>query len=298
MNGQAPTLTLPAPAKINLFLHITGRRADGYHELQTLFQLLDHGDQLHFTRDDTGEIHLECDAPELVTPGNLVRRAAQALKDLPGTPSRHGVRIRLEKRLPAGAGLGGGSSDAATTLLALNHLWRLGLDRTQLAATGLQLGADVPVFVHGHSAWATGIGEHLQPVSLPTQWYVVLTPACPVSTAEIFSHRELTRNGSAIKMAAFLAGHSRNDCESLVRRLYPAVNETLTGLGQYGAARLTGTGSSVFAAFPGQAAAEAALEQILDRATGPLDGLQGFVARGLDTSPALNALEGLQTPVK
>lgn len=298
MTGQPPTLTLPAPAKLNLFLHITGRRPDGYHELQTLFRLLDHGDRLHFTPDDTGQIHLECDVPELATTDNLVMRAALALKDLRGTPSGHGVRIRLEKRLPAGAGLGGGSSDAATTLLALNHLWRLGLDHACLSTTGLQLGADVPVFIHGHSAWATGIGERLEPVSLPAQWYVVLTPASPVSTAEIFSHRELTRNGSAIKMADFLAGHSRNDCESLVRRLYPAVNAALTELGQYAGARLTGTGSSVFAAFSGQAAAEAALEQILDRATGPLDGLQGFVARGLDRSPALNVLDGLQTPAK
>lgn len=298
MTRQPSSLTLPAPAKINLFLHITGRRPDGYHELQTLFRLLDHGDRLHFSPDESGQVHLDCDVPELATPDNLVTRAAQALKRLPGTPPQHGVRIRLEKRLPAGAGLGGGSSDAATTLLALNHLWRLGLDQTRLAATGLQLGADVPVFIHGRSAWATGIGELLEPVSLPTQWYVVLTPACAVSTAEIFSHRELTRNGSAIKMAAFLAGHSRNDCESLVRRLYPAVDEALAELGQYAGARLTGTGSSVFAAFSGQAAAESALAQILDRATGPLDGLQGFVAPGLDRSPALDVLEGLQTPAK
>ncbi|MEX1197716.1 MAG: 4-(cytidine 5'-diphospho)-2-C-methyl-D-erythritol kinase [Pseudohongiellaceae bacterium] len=298
MTVQPATLTLPAPAKINLFLHITGRRNDGYHELQTLFRLLDHGDRLHFTPDDSGQIRLSSDAPELATPDNLATRAARALKALPGTPSRHGVRIRLEKRLPAGAGLGGGSSDAATTLLALNHLWQMGLDTSRLAATGLQLGADVPVFIHGHSAWATGIGERLEPVELPPSWYLVLTPACPVSTAEVFSHRELTRNGSAIKMSAFLAGHSRNDCESLVRRLYPAVDRTLTELGQYAEARLTGTGSSVFAAFTRRAAAEAALEQILDRATGPLDGLQGFIARGLDRSPALDVLEGLQTPVE
>jgi len=294
MAGEPSTLTLTAPAKVNLFLHITGRRTDGYHELQTLFRLLDHGDRLHFTPTRDGHIRLDCDLPELSGADNLVVRAAEILRNLPETPAHAGVRIRLEKHLPAGAGLGGGSSDAATTLLALNHLWQLNLDSERLQALGLRLGADVPVFTGGHSAWASGIGERLEPVCLPPRWYVVLTPRCPVSTAEIFSHRELTRNGSAIKMAAFLAGHSRNDCEPLVRRLYPAVDQALSVLDQYAEARLTGTGSSVFAAFPEQAAAEAALEQILGRT----DGLQGFVARGLDRSPALVALEGLQLAAK
>ncbi|MGM0633922.1 MAG: 4-(cytidine 5'-diphospho)-2-C-methyl-D-erythritol kinase [Pseudomonadota bacterium] len=290
MTAPALSITLPAPAKLNLFLHITGRRPDGYHELQTLFQILDHGDRLHFDTTFDGRIRLECENRELEGPDNLVVRAARLLQARIQAPETPGVRITLQKHLPAGAGLGGGSSDAATTLLALNRLWHLHLPAGELAAVGLQLGADVPVFVHGHSAWATGVGEQLEPVNLPRRWYAVVTPACPVSTAAIFSHRELTRNGSAIRMADFLAGHSRNDCENLVRQLFPEVDDALTELGQYADSRLTGTGSSVFAAFSDQHRAEQALHGVL----GGTDGLTGFVARGLDRSPVPDLLKGLQ----
>lgn len=291
MTTPARSITLPAPAKLNLFLHITGRRPDGYHELQTLFHILDRGDRLHFDTTVDGRIRLECGDSDLEGPDNLVVRAARLIQSRIQASAPPGVRITLQKYLPAGAGLGGGSSDAATTLLALNQLWHLHLPVGELAAMGLQLGADVPVFVYGHSAWATGVGEKLEPVTLPRRWYTVLTPACHVSTAAIFSHRELTRNGSAIRMTDFLAGHSRNDCENLVRQLFPEVENALTELGQYASSRLTGTGSSVFAAFSDQYRAELALHEVLGRT----DGLTGFVARGVDRSPVPDLLKGLQS---
>lgn len=272
-----------SPAKLNLFLHVLGRRADGYHQLQTVFQLLDHGDTLHFTLCDGPEVTLSCNQPGLLSSDNLVLRAAQALRQHSGT--RHGARIHLEKCLPAGAGLGGGSSNAATALLALNSLWGTGLDVQTLASLGLQLGADVPVFVHRNSAWAEGIGEDLTPVQLPERWYLVLTPPVHVATGEIFSHRELTRNGSAIKMHGFLTGCSRNDCEPLVRRLYPQVDATLHWLTQFAPARMTGTGASVFAAFDEQAQARSVLETLPESAQGALSGVTGFVARGVNRCP-------------
>lgn len=295
MSGAGDELIVPAPAKLNLFLHVTGRRADGYHELQTLFRLLDHGDTLHFRATTDGRVSMDSNRPDMTAPDNLVLRAAHALRELPATPASRGARIHLEKRLPSGGGLGGGSSDAATTLLALNRLWNLALDEDVLAGIGLRLGADVPVFLRGRSAWATGIGEQLRSVNLPAAWYVVLTPACEVSTAAIFSHRELTRNGSAIKIAAFLEGRSRNDCEPLVRTLYPEVDNALKELGRFAEARLTGTGASVFAAFPDRQEAEEALAAVQHRNRA----LPGFVAAGVNRSPALEALEaaeGLQKP--
>lgn len=273
-------LVLPAPAKLNLFLHITGRRADGYHDLQTLFQLLDYGDELSFRARDDANLVLSCTDDSLVTHDNLVLRAARLLRHTLGRASA-GADIHLLKRIPAGAGLGGGSSDAATTLVALNQLWRGGLDKTQLAQLGLQLGADVPVFVAGHSAWAEGVGEQLGPVELDEQYFVVLTPPCHVSTARIFSHQQLTRDSTAIKMCAFLAGQSRNDCETLVRNLYPEVDAALNWLSRFAPARMTGTGSSVFAAFSDETQARAVLQQLPDGASGPLT---GFVAKGINRS--------------
>lgn len=278
-------LTLPAPAKLNLFLHITGRRADGYHLLQTVFQLLDFGDELRFSLRDDNQITLICDSTELATDNNLVLRAAHLLREHTG--ATQGVDIELKKRIPTGAGLGGGSSDAATTLIALNALWQCQLDRTALAALGLHLGADVPVFVHGKSAWAEGVGELLQPVQLPALYYLVLSPACHVSTATIFSHQLLTRDTRAIKMAAFLAGQSKNDCESLVRTLYPEVNAALKWLSQFAKSRMTGTGSSVFAAFNDEASAREILRQLPSDQHGCLRNISGFVAKGVDES-ALN----------
>lgn len=288
-NNSTHPLKLPAPAKLNLFLHITGRRSDGYHELQTLFQLLDQGDELEFSTLPEGPVTLKCQDQTLGNPDdNLVIRAARLLQQ--HTQTRQGAHIRLHKHLPAGAGLGGGSSDAATTLLGLNHLWQTGLTPEALAELGLSLGADVPVFVLGHSAWAEGVGEKLTPVSLPEPYFVVLSPSCHVNTGEIFSHQQLTRDSSPIKIAAFLAGQSRNDCESLVRRLYPEVDAALDWLAQFGSARLTGTGSSIFAPMTSEQSAREVL-QALNTAEDPaLSGITGWIAKGVNRSPVMNCL--------
>ena len=272
------TLTLLSPAKLNLFLHITGLRPDGYHELQTLFQLLDWGDLMTFSADDSGEIRVASPGLDIPLEDNLVYRAARLLHR-----GSLGVAISVDKRVPSGAGLGGGSSNAATTLLALNHLWQLGRSQAELQALGASLGADVPVFVAGHSAWAEGIGEILEPVELPPRWYVIITPACHVSTGQIFSHLELTRNTSPIKMAAFFEGYSRNDCQALVRRLYPEVGVALDWLQEFAPARLTGTGSSVFAGFETEAAARRVLGQLPEN-------WAGVACRGLNQSPVATAL--------
>ena len=274
------SLSLLSPAKLNLFLHITGRRADGYHELQTLFRLLDWGDHMYFSANNSGEITLGGSELNIPPAQNLIVRAALALPRLDG---RQGAHVELHKRIPEGGGLGGGSSNAATTLLALNQLWELGLSTTQLQQLGAQLGADVPVFTAGHTAWAEGIGEILRPVNLPDSWYLVIAPQCHVSTAEIFSNEQLTRNTSPIKIAAFFEGHSRNDCQNLVRNLYPEVDNALKWLDNFGEAKLTGTGACVFASFPDEHPARLALGLLPDSMT-------GFVAKGLNTSPVLSAL--------
>jgi len=268
-----------APAKLNLFLHILGRRSDGYHQLQTLFQLLDKGDTLQFESLSGGELQLEVSSNttghRLPVENNLILKAARLLRTRAGTPTL-GARISVDKRIPMGGGLGGGSSNAATTLIALNRYWQLNLSQTELKALGLQLGADVPLFVDGKSAWGEGVGEKLQAVTLPPRWFLVATPNCAVSTAEIFNHENLTRNSPAIKMADFLAGGARNDCESITCDLYPEVEQALTWLTQFGQARMTGTGASVFADFTAETKANAALSQLPAR-------WQGFVARGLNS---------------
>jgi len=280
MSTLAPaTIRWLAPAKLNLFLHITGRRADGYHELQTLFQLLNFGDQLSFQlTDDPGlSLHLRPDSTirNLPLDHNLIIQAAKLLQKQSGR--RLSARIEVSKHIPLGAGLGGGSSDAATTLMALNRLWELNLCQTQLAELGLQLGADVPVFLLGKSAWAEGVGERLEPVSLPDAWYVVIMPTCQVSTAEIFAQEHLTRNTTAIKMADFLAGGSRNDCESVTCGLYPKVEKALNWLGQYAPARMTGTGAAVFARFENESEARAVLAALPAAE-------HGFIAQGINSS--------------
>ena len=275
-------LTLLSPAKLNLFLHITGQRGDGYHELQTLFQLLDWGDRLQFKSDNSGEISLHGADLGIPAEQNLIVKAAQAL---PRNTSKQGVSIHLEKRIPEGGGLGGGSSNAAATMLAMNYLWNLQLGDKALQKIGAKLGADVPVFVAGHTAWAEGIGEFLTPVELPETWYLVIAPGCHVSTAEIFSNEQLTRNTSPIKMAAFFEGNSRNDCQQLVRNLHKEVDNALNWLDNFGTAKLTGTGSCVFASFDDEQAATSALSQLPES-------MSGFVARGINTSPVLNALVG------
>lgn len=272
-------LSLPAPAKLNLFLHIVGRRPDGYHELQTLFQLLDYGDELHFSPAPDGSLSLEPELPGVPVENNLVLRAARLLQEETGC--RQGVHIRLDKRLPMGGGIGGGSSDAATTLLALNHLWQLGLSLDRLAELGLRLGADVPVFVRGRTAWAEGIGERLIPVDLTPYWYLVVIPNCQISTQKIFSHKLLTRNTPKMTIAPALEGelkNFRNDCQPIVSKLYPEVEQSLGWLGQHGHARLTGTGACVFASFDTEEECRYAFSLL--PAT-----FNGFVARGINRSP-------------
>lgn len=276
-----PVLTLPAPAKLNLFLHITGRRADGYHLLQTVFQLLDYGDELRFTPREDGLVRLQSTLDGVDPEDNLVMRAARALKVRSGCA--RGVDITLLKRVPVGAGLGGGSSDAATTLLGLNRLWNCGLGLDELATMGLALGADVPVFVRGRSAWAEGVGERLTPVELPRRWYLVIYPGCPVNTAGIFKDPQLTRSTPEITMAAFLRGHGHNDCEPVASRLNPEIARALAWLAGHGVARMSGTGSAVFAAFEDEHAAREAADAV------PAEWTR-FVALGLDRSPVHAAL--------
>jgi len=271
----------PAPAKLNLFLHITGRRADGYHLLQTVFQFLDYSDEIRLIVRSDGAIHRLNDLPGVPEETDLVVRAAQLLQRESGT--RLGADLHVTKQLPMGGGLGGGSSDAATVLVGLNHLWKTGLTADELATLGLRLGADVPVFVHGLATWAEGVGEQFTPVELPEPWFVVLIPPVSVSTAEIFAAPELTRNSPPITIRAFLAGEGVNVCETVVRNRYPAVAEALGWLGQHGKARMTGTGACVFAAFDTEAHARRVF------AVRP-QGWNGFVARGCNRSPLLKRL--------
>lgn len=279
-------LVLPAPAKLNLFLHITGRRADGYHNLQTLFQLLDVGDELRFALRDDDRLCLMDPLPGVPDSDNLVLRAARALRE--STGCRLGANIHLLKRLPAGGGLGGGSSDAATTLLGLNYLWGLELDLNALAAIGRLLGADVPVFVHGRSAWAEGVGDLLTPVDVEPAWYLVLCPDCQVATAKIFAQEELTRDALPITIRAFLGQGGENHCQPVAEKLYPGVKKARLWLDDFSPARMTGTGACVFARFDSEARASAVLAQKPAL-------WEGFVARGVNESPTHTALKQLTT---
>lgn len=293
--GLPSSLSLPSPAKLNLFLHINGQREDGYHLLQTVFQLLDYGDDLHFKSNTTGELTLTPAIAGLPSEQNLIIKAAKLVQQkiqqqiLQGhkPPSTHrlGAHITLTKRLPMGGGLGGGSSNAATTLLGLNTLWQAGLSLDELAELGVTLGADIAVFVHGHSAWAEGIGEKLTPVDLPAKWFVVLRPDVHICTAEVFSKKSLTRDTPIIKVAAFLEGDNekgqliaRNDCQNVVIEHYPKVKQAVDWLNFFSPAQLTGTGSCVFAAFDSEASARNVL------ASKPED-IEGFVAKGVNRSP-------------
>jgi 4-diphosphocytidyl-2-C-methyl-D-erythritol kinase len=280
--GFAPGLRWwPAPAKLNLFLHINGRRPDGYHDLQTVFQLLDWGDEIGIEAIDDPRIE-RVEGPAAIDPGSdLSVRAARALRDAAGVQG--GALIRVRKRIPVGGGLGGGSSDAATVLAVLNRLWGVGLTTGRLAEIGLTLGSDVPIFVHGSSAWAEGRGERLTPVELPPAWYLVVYPGVAVATTAIFQAPELTRNSPLITIRALSPDRARNDCEPLVRSLYPAVADALDWLGARAGARLSGTGSCVFATFATAAEAERVAARVPDEWT-------AFVARGLNRSPLATAL--------
>jgi len=274
-----------------LFLHVLGRRDDGYHDLQTVFQFLDLEDRIGLrVRSDGRVCRTSCHA-EVQEDDDLVVRAARLLQQESGTSS--GADISVEKRIPMGAGLGGGSSDAATTLLGLNKLWDVRSSVDNLAALGLRLGADVPVFVRGTAAWAEGVGERLQPVELETPWYLVIHPGCAVTTAEVFSHPALTRDSTPLKIRDFLVpgggqalclrtllATTRNDCQAVVRTLYPEVDDALGWLSRCGDARMTGTGASVFAPFAERVQAEHWLHTLPG-------GWQGFVARGMNRSAVL-----------
>ena len=269
-------VVFPAPAKLNLFLHVVGRREDGYHLLQTAFRFIDFGDDLSFTVRDDGAIRRVTALPGVTAEQDLRIRAARALQSASGCSL--GADIGILKRLPMGGGLSGGSSDAATTLIVLNRLWHTGLSRSRLQQLALTLGADVPVFVFGQNAFAEGIGERLQALSLPSAWYLILVPELAVSTAEIFSDVELTRNTNAITMAAFSVGRGRNDLAPVVCRRYPQVARHLEWLRQFGDARMSGSGACVFCAFHDEERARKVLAEL------PAD-MKGFVARGLDRHP-------------
>ena len=280
-----PAITVLSPAKLNLFLHITGRGTDGYHRIQTAFQLLDWGDTMQFKPNNSSQVTLSIQDLGIPHDENLIMRAARLLQAAATKQViAAGVDIIVDKRIPAGGGLGGGSSNAATTLLVLNHLWGLSLGTAELLSMAAKLGADVPVFVGGQSAWAEGIGEILTPLELPELWFLIIKPDCHVSTAKIFSSEQLTRDSSPIKLAAFFEGDSRNDCQAIVRSLYPEVDNSLKWLEKFGEAKLTGTGACVFASFGTRAEADAAMRQLPEKWT-------GFVARGLNKSPVLAALE-------
>jgi 4-diphosphocytidyl-2-C-methyl-D-erythritol kinase len=280
-----------APAKLNLFLHVTGRRADGYHELQTLFQLIDLCDTIAIRVLEDGRIERPTGPADVDPDSDLTVRAARALQAATGTAS--GASLRVLKRIPLGGGLGGGSSDAATTLLALNHLWDCGLSIDELARLGLPLGADVPVFIRGSSAWAEGVGERLEAVELPERWYVVIHPGVAVATRDVFQSPELTRNSPVITIRALFepAGGwgGRNDCEPVVRARYSEVADALDWLGRFAPARLTGTGSCLFAACPSAIEAERIAAQVPDR-------WRSFVVRGLNISPAHEQMRAAQDP--
>jgi len=273
MSGQR---RYPAPGKLNLMLRVTGRRADGYHLLQTVIRFIDHGDTLTFRVREDGAVNRLNQVAGVPAADDLAVRAARRLQQACGT--RFGADITLKKRLPLGGGLGGGSSDAATTLLVLNRLWRAGLSRKRLLALALELGADVPVFVAGDNALAEGIGERLTPLDLPPAWYLVLTPPVQVPTARIFSHYQLKRDSKPIKITAFSVEQAGNDLEHVVCGEYPEVARHLAWLRQAAPAWVTGTGACVFAAFPTGNAARRVLKQA------PA-GMRGFIARGLARHP-------------
>jgi 4-diphosphocytidyl-2-C-methyl-D-erythritol kinase len=268
----------PAPAKLNLFLHVVGRRADGYHLLQTLFRFVGHGDMLHFASRADANVLLATPLPGVAPETDLTVRAARLLQSETGC--RQGVTISLDKRLPMGGGLGGGSSDAATVLLALNHLWGLGLSRQRLQEIGLSLGADVPIFIYGRNAFAEGVGEAFTPVDLPPVWYLVLEPPVQVPTADIFRVPHLRRDSPAIAAGDWHPGFGGNDLEPVAAELYPAVAEYIGWLSAFAHVRMSGSGACVFAEFERRSEAEAVLSQLPQ-------GMRGWVAEGLSAHPLL-----------
>lgn len=277
MDNTIKHFSLPSPAKINRFLHITGRRKDGYHNLQTLFQFLDYGDSLRFTKRDDNLIKLYPDTLlGIPNETNLIYRAAKLLQQTANIPL--GVTIEIQKRLPLGAGLGGGSSNAATTLFALNILWQRHLPLTRLIALGATLGADIPIFLYGHSAFAEGTGDQFTPIDCESPWILVITPPCQVNTAKMFAHTDLTRDTPRLRIRALDWLQLGNDFEPLVRKLYPEVDAAMKWLSRYSTARLSGSGASVFACFNSRQQAEETLALLKQPFT-------GLVAKAVNISP-------------
>ncbi|KFZ36411.1 kinase [Shewanella mangrovi] len=285
MSDTSVSLAWPAPAKLNLFLHVNGRRVDGYHELQTLFQFVDFGDWLDFKVLDKADITLRSNITMDVAPAdNLIVKAAKALQQ--ASNCAKGAEIWLDKQLPMGGGLGGGSSDAATTLVALNALWQCGLSVDELAALGLKLGADVPVFIRGQAAFAEGVGEKLQPVDLDEHWYVVIAPDAHVSTAEVFQHPDLPRDTPKLQLCDLLSSEWKNDCQKLVTEQFSQVANALAWLIEYAPSRMTGTGACVFGQFDNEQQARSCFKQMPST-------LRGFVAQGVNRSPLMSRLSEL-----
>lgn len=281
-NSSAWAEKWPAPAKLNLMLRIVGQRPDGYHLLQTVFQFIDLCDWITFHRVTDGRVSLLKTIPGVAEADDLTVKAANLLKAETGCES--GVRIEVEKNLPMGGGLGGGSSDAATTLVVLNELWNLRLSRKKLMELGLRLGADVPVFVYGHSAWAEGVGEKLEPINPQEQWVVVIKPDCHVNTGEIFSAKNLTRNSKSITIADFIAGQHQNDCVEVVCQRYRSVKDALVALSHFSKARLTGTGACVFAQFDSEILAVEAYQSLKNE-------WRAYLSKGVNESPLYSKLK-------
>ncbi|AAU38142.1 4-(cytidine 5'-diphospho)-2-C-methyl-D-erythritol kinase [[Mannheimia] succiniciproducens] len=281
---QGDSFNFPCPAKLNLFLYINGRRTDGYHELQTLFQFLDYGDWLSIKVRNDGKIRLTPEIPDLKTEDNLIYRAAKLLQQK--TACRLGADLHLDKVLPMGGGVGGGSSNAATALVALNYLWKTGLSVNELAELGLKLGADVPIFVHGKAAFAEGVGEKITYCEPPEKWYAVIKPNVSISTAKVFSEPDLTRDTKKKPLEQLLQQEYTNDCEKVVRKLYPEVEELLRWLVKYAPSRLTGSGACVFAEFADEQSAQTVFNLKSKQ-------FSGFVAQGLNVSPLHKMLEQL-----
>ncbi|MGZ8174618.1 MULTISPECIES: 4-(cytidine 5'-diphospho)-2-C-methyl-D-erythritol kinase [Methylobacter] len=282
INQSAWAEKWPAPAKLNLMLRITGQRSDGYHLLQTVFQFIELCDWITFHPVDDARVSLQKPIPGVPEADDLIIRAAKLLKAETGC--EQGVRIEVEKNLPMGGGLGGGSSDAATTLVVLNALWGLQLSMEKLMELGLTLGADVPVFVYGYSSWAEGVGEKLERIDIPEQWFVVIKPNCHVDTKEVFLSKDLTRNSKSIRIADFIAGQHQNDCFGVVRERYQSVKDALVDLSEFSEARLTGTGACVFAQFDSEEAAVSAYRSLQKK-------WEVYLVKGVNESPLFSKLK-------
>ncbi|HHZ71431.1 MAG TPA: 4-(cytidine 5'-diphospho)-2-C-methyl-D-erythritol kinase [Methylococcaceae bacterium] len=283
MRNQLWQQQWPAPAKLNLMLRIVGRREDGYHQLQTVFQLIDFCDWLYFESLKEDRVRLTAPIAGVDEADDLTVRAALLLKNETGFSG--GVSITIDKKIPMGGGLGGGSSDAATTLVALNALWELGLSGQRLSELGLKLGADVPVFIRGCNAWAEGVGEKLQPISLADSWYVIVKPQCHVATKAVFCAKDLTRDSKTITISDFQSGQHQNDCLETVREAYPVVDKVLVMLSSFGEARLTGTGACVFLQFASENSAKAVYEELKSGAE------DVYFAAGVERSPVYQKLD-------